>query len=245
MNKILPFLLLLVLPAWSFGQCTPVADFGDEPFGVSPDTVQNFTMGLINNLYTQQIDVKVPADGSFAGVPFIMVDSAEVLSISGLPNGLELVCNPNATADCTYLPDSVGCALITGIPTESGTFDLVINLRVYTTIIPYDLPFTGYRITIEGPSAVANPAELKFSISAPLPNPANEKATFIITAPYSGTGKFRVFDLVGKEIYAKDVLFKQGKNRMDYGTVALPEGIYLYRIDAFNETITSRMVVTH
>lgn len=245
MKKLLLLFSGLLLSTWTFGQCTPMTDFGDEPYGVAPDTVENFVDGMVNSVYSQQIDVKVPVDGGFAGAPFIEVDSAEVISIDGLPPGLTVDCAENAVTECTYLPGTVGCAVITGIPTSGGEYELVVNLRVYTTVIPYDLPFTGYKIFIEGSSGLDAYGDLSFQLASPRPNPSDEAATIGISARKSGEAVFQVFDLVGKRVFSNTVRLSQGENTIRYETAQLPEGVYIYRVDAFGETMTSRLVIAH
>ena len=149
MKKLLLLTIILATAALSYGQCTPNTDFGNQPFGVAPDTVVNFVPASVNNIYSQQIDVKVPTDAAFADLPFVTVDSATVLAISGLPNGLTLECAGNAFNPCTYLAGTVGCAVISGIPTVAGTFDLSIDLMIYSNLgaVPYS--FDGYKILVD------------------------------------------------------------------------------------------------
>ena len=245
MKKLLLSGLGLLFSVWTFGQCEPIADFGDSAYGVAPDTVVNFLDGSVNTIYSQQIDMKIPLNGDFAGASFILVDSAQVTSIDGLPPGLTLECNGNAGTECTYLAGTEGCAVISGIPTSGGTYDLIINLTVFTNVSPIPLPFTGYRIFIDGPTGLNDAPVLKLQLSDAKPNPARDKATIQIKAKNSGTGLFRVFDLVGKVVYSKPLILTQGINKLEYLTSDLPEGVYIYRVDAFGESMTSRLVVIH
>lgn len=247
MKKLLLLTVAIATAAFSYGQCTPDTDFGTQPFGVAPDTLVNFMSGEINSLYSQQIDVKVPLNAGFAGAPFIMVDSAQVLSIEGLPEGVALECNGNAITPCTYLSGTEGCAIISGIPTQGGTFDLTIMLMVYSSIGATPYPFGGYKIFIEGGSSVGlDPFDnLGFKMGTAIPNPAHLSATIMVESKQNGMGEFRVFDLVGKEVSLKNVRLNQGSNKITYNTSQLPEGVYIYRLDAFGETMTSRLVIVH
>lgn len=145
MKKLLLLTISLATAALSYSQCTPNTDFGDLPFGVAPDTLVNFVSGSVNNVYSQQIDVKVPTDGGFAGFP-VAVDSATVSSIDGLPPGLALECNGNAVTACTYLAGSEGCALISGIPTQGGTYELTINLMIIQFLVLFRMRLTGMKL---------------------------------------------------------------------------------------------------
>lgn len=245
MKKLLLLTISLATAALSYSQCTPETDFGDQPFGVAPDTIVNFMAGSVDNIYSQQIDVKVPVDGSFANAPFVVVDSAQVLSISGLPEGLTLQCNGNAVTNCMYLAGSEGCGVISGIPTEAGTFELTIDLMVYTNLSPIPYSFPGYRIVVDGPTGIDENDFLSFKMEDIRPNPANSSTTLFLESKSSGKAEFRVFDLVGKEVYSREVLLTQGRNKITYNTTSLPEGVYIYRLDAFGESMTSRLVVVH
>lgn len=244
MKKLLLFTLAIAAATFSYGQCTPTTDFGDAPFGVAPDTLVNFVSGEINSLYIQQIDVKVPIDGSFVGAP-IPVDSARVLSIDGLPEGLTLECAGNASTPCTYLGGTIGCAVISGVPTQAGNFELTIILEIYTAFGPIPFPFGGYTIFIEGPVGLDPYDNLAFKMGDIRPNPAHLSATLMVDSRESGKGEFRVFDLVGKEVYFKNIRLNQGSNKITYNTSELSEGVYIYRLDAFGETMTSRIVIVH
>lgn len=245
MKKLLLLTIFLASAAYSQGQCTPETDFGDEPFGVAPDTIVNFVEGEINNLYFQQIDVKVPENGGFAGFPTIPVDSARVLEIAGLPNGLTYECAGNAATPCTYIGGTIGCAIISGIPEEAGTFELTVTLQIYTPVLNTPLPFDGYRIVVDGPLGLESNDNLSFKMDNVRPNPANTLATIFVDSKKSGFAEFRVFDLVGKEVHTAKTRLVQGKNKIEYATAQLPEGVYIYRLDAFGESMTSRLVVVH
>ena len=244
MKQILLFASLLFISNLTMGQCVPVADFGDDPFGIEPDTIVNLLSGEVDVLYIQQIDVKVPSDGAFADLPFIAVDSASIGSITGLPPGLTLECAGNAFTECTYLGGTIGCAVISGIPESGGTFDLVIQLLVHTNglgSIPF--PFEGYTIVIEGPVGI----EETFAIQSMSiqPNPANDMVRFNANTIKSGNGTLRIFDLVGKEVHQQSLKLSSGSNQINYATSALPEGVYICRFEAFGESQTRRLVVVH
>lgn len=240
MKKLLLLTLSIAAAAFSYGQCTPNTDFGDMLFGVAPDTIVNFVSGEVNSMYYQQIDVKIPAEASG-----FTVDSAQVLSIEGLPEGLTLECGGTAVSPCTFLP-GIGCAFISGIPTQGGNFNLTIILQVYAGFIQLPFTYEGYKIFIEGgTSGIESNNNLGFKMGNAIPNPAHLSATISVESKQSGMGEFRVFDLVGKEVFLKNVRLNQGSNKITYNTSELPEGVYIYRLDAFGETKTSRLVIVH
>jgi hypothetical protein len=231
----------------SMAQCEPMFDFGEEPFGVMPDTIMGFVDGEVGVLYTQQIDVKIPTDGAFADAPFLTVDSVSIITILGLPGGLTLDCAENTSTACTYLGGSTGCAVISGVPFSGGEYELGIVLNVYANLsgFPTEIPyqFDGYSITIDGPVGVEDNMIVE-SIQLQ-PNPANNVVNLVANTTKSGNGTFMIFDLVGKQVHQESVQVSSGTNTISYNTNELPEGIYICKFEAFGESHASRLVVVH
>lgn len=244
MRQILLLASCFFITQLAMAQCEPIFDFGDEPFGIEPDTIAGLMDGEVDVLYVQQIDVKVPADGSFLDLPFILVDSASISQIIGMPPGLSIECNGDAWGDCTYLGGSTGCAVISGIPESGGTFDLTIMLEVHTNglgSVPF--AFEGYSINIEGPVGVEETLAIQSLKIGP--NPASNNVRLMASTLKSGEGTLRVMDLVGKEIYQQTVRLAAGSNQVDFSASSFPEGVYIVRFDAFGESQSRRMVVVH
>src|SRR5690606_1688135 len=118
--------LLLGSGIVAIAQCTPDPMYADSTFGVWPDTTTNFMPADLDQPYLQQLDLIVPASAADLGESFpdFPLDSVEFLGISGLPAGLTYQCNSQTGAPCTYLPEQLGCGVISGVPTESGVFEL-------------------------------------------------------------------------------------------------------------------------
>lgn len=232
-------------------QCEPMADFGNELFGVSPDTIANFAPAEINVLYVQQIDVKVPTDGSFVSpeAAFASIDSISIVGIVGMPSGLDYECAALLTTPCTIPGGETGCGLISGVPTESGTFDLQVQLIVWANLlgnpIPIDFVLEGYRIEVSNPLSSKGVEALKFAIKANVPNPARDVTSLSVDAPNSTLAVLTVYDLVGKPVEVKNIWLNAGSNRIPLKTGQLPTGLYVYRIDAFGESLSSRFAVAH
>lgn len=243
MKQIILLIIGFSLAHFGFSQCEPMTDFGDEPFGVAPDTVINFVGGELNTIYGQQIDVKIPESVQELGFD-IMVDSATITGIVNLPPGLEIICNPTASSPCTYLGGTIGCGVIQGIPTQGGTYELTVNILFYTQFfgaLPFE--FEGYSIEIEGTVGIADSEKGGLNILPARPNPANIKSEIRTESDEQGEASLSVYDMVGKEVSTTRVFITPGINSIKYDTSSLPEGVYIYRIDAFGQSATSRLVV--
>jgi len=229
-------------------QCVPETDFGDEAFGVNPDTIVNFAPAAINTFYVQQIDVLVPENGGFVGLDFATVDSASISSISGLPAGLTYECADQLSTPCTFPGGSLGCGVISGIPSQAGVFELDVVLTIYGSFLgtALDVPFPveNYRIVVDGPVNTQEAAALRFGLSPSVPNPAVGHTRLQLQAPRPEMAFVTVFDLVGKKVMEVAHMLQAGGNEIPMELHGLETGIYIYRVDAFGESLSGRFVVS-
>lgn len=246
MKQFLLSLSFLLTAAFSWAQCEPVFDFGDAEWGVAPDTVTNLNDGTINSVYSQQVDVLVPVDGEPFGSPIpIVVDSASLSQVAGLPAGLSFECNSPLATPCTFLGGSQGCGVISGIPTEAGVFDLVITVQVYYDLFgnPSSLPVLveGYRIEISDPlSDGVEETATEFSL---FPNPAQTSFELNFEHQHSEDVQITVFDIVGKEALSITRRAQPGNNEFTVPVEGLRQGTYIVRLEGMKLSATKRLVV--
>ncbi len=251
MKQIFTLAFSVFFAALVYGQCQPMTDFGEQPFGVSPDTIVNFAPAQINMLYTQQIDVKVPSNGAFidAALALATIDSASIALIEGLPTGLSYTCQNLLVTDCTFPGGATGCGVIAGIPLEAGTFELNIVIIIYGTIpflgaTTFPLPVQGYRIEVADPLNAQQIARPSFQLLPNMPNPCNVFTDIQLESPGYDQALISVYDLVGKQVLERNIRLVPGKNSMRLETHSLRTGMYVYRIDAFGERLSGRFAVS-
>lgn len=245
MSRFLFFLIFISSVVSGYSQCQPSTNFGNEVYGISPDTIENFDVGYLNQFYSQQVDVKIPNNAAFAGMPFISVSYGKMEYLNGLPPGLSYQCAKTASQPCSYIP-GIGCMVVSGTPTQAGIFPLDIKLKIYTSLSQtYNISLEGYYIEIQEPVGIKNQTVQKLKIENPAPNPAHDLTKFKIESIEHGKAEIRVFDLVGKEIYHKNHRIEPGVNSLKYNTSQLPEGVYIYRIEAFEQSATGRLYIVH
>jgi hypothetical protein len=233
-------------------QCTPNQLYADSVYGVWPDTTENFMSGMANVFYSDTLNILVPTnagliDPGFAG---FTIDSVAFDSVSNLPPGLSVVCNSQTAAPCTYLSNQVGCGLIEGIPTTTGTYDMVLNVTAYTTlgffVLPVPQSFGGYSITINANNVgLAEMGLEALSNVRTVPNPANSSLRVEFTLGRSTSGRVLLFNLVGEEVANQRFTGRQGLNVVPMNVEQLENGIYLYKVQAGGKTFTGRVVVDH
>jgi hypothetical protein len=170
------FLLISLLCCFvtqtAMSQCSPAGhNWGSASFGISPDPQfsQNVASGTVGEAYSQVMYLKCPSNigNVIPGSPYaaMAIDSLRLNGVDILVGGnyvsvetigLSLACN-NGT--CVFLPTQTYCGDLTGTPTMSGTWPLVLNVNVFFFIgssISVQHNFEGYELVIEPAAAPAN-----------------------------------------------------------------------------------------
>ncbi len=243
---------IIILVAYSAGaQCTPNQLYADSVYGVWPDTTENFMPGVVNTFYTDTLHLLVPTDAGLIDPAYagFTIDSVAFDSVSNMPPGLSVICNSQTPAPCTYLPSQVGCGLIEGTPTTTGTYEMVLHVTAYTTlgffVLPVPQEFGGYSISINANMGLADMGLGTLSNVRTVPNPANSILRVEFTLGRSSNGRVVLFNLVGEEVADQRFTGRQGLNTVPMNVEQLENGIYLYKVQAGGKTFTGRVVVDH
>ncbi len=251
MKKTLLLTFSLLVGVGASAQCTPDPLYADSVFGVWPDTTENFKAAFLNQFYSDTLNLIVPTNAADIPhdppYPAITIDSIQMVSIDGLPDGISVLCNSQTPAACTYLPTQLGCGLLEGTPTALGTYPLTLNVRVwYTFLFPVsmDVSFPGYEIVVsELNTAINTPVLPAFSNVRNVPNPFTTRTNIEFQAGRAGSARVRVFDLVGEQVWDQIIQTKVGANRVPFEGGDLPAGVYLFKIQSGNDTYTGRMAL--
>lgn len=249
-TPILALLFSFGLFTMGVSQCTPDPLYADSVFGVWPDTMTNFPPAVLNQGYFAQIDILVPNNASLIpgfSLPPLPIDSGSVETVLGLPAGLTYTCNSQTSNDCTFLASQQGCATITGIPTETGTFilnlDLVAHLVLLGSPISVPIAFDGYRIVVtEEPLSIEDLNRDQPGLYQNKPNPFKASTIIPFYLHRNEVVKLRVMDMLGQEVDFEEIQGKRGDNNFIYQPEGLESGIYLYSIETSAGIITKRMI---
>jgi hypothetical protein len=251
MKQTLLAVLFLAISGSAWAQpCTPDPLYADSVFGVWPDTTENFAAATIGLPYAQTLNLIVPAEAGLVDPQFagLVIDSVGFIGITGLPNGLAVACNSQTPAVCTYITGQLGCGVITGTPTQIGTFPLSVNVLAHASIfgnvlsVPYS--FTGYRIVVnDNSTAIEGPHSANQGQVRNVPNPFSYRTSFEFELGRSATVELFVFNLLGEELWSRSVAGRVGANRVQFDGQELPEGVYLYKMVTGGTTQTGRMIV--
>ena len=149
-------------------QCEIDYDFGDEPWGVSPDPTlgETFDTGMLGASYDDVLHIKVPSnanvidetlnypidsvqvfqdlindEGTYLGVVF--VDTATQDQFFADELGLQVTFNNNGSSPTPYsfLPGGQYCASITGEPTRAGLYSVKLDVVVYVNFAGTSVPY--------------------------------------------------------------------------------------------------------
>lgn len=249
MMKTLLLAALVVAGLQVSAQCVPNQIYADSVYGVWPDTTENFVSGMVNTFYSDTLTLLVPSQANLIdpSLPPITLDSVQMTSVTGLPPGITVSCNSQTGGACTYLPNQVGCGLLEGTPTVTGTYPITINVMAYAYFIgvqSFPQAFTGYSITIApAASGIGDIAVLTLDGVKNVPNPFTDHTTIEFNLAKSGTAQVKVFNLVGEQLWKTTVQGKPGSNRVPFTRTTLENGIYLYSVEAGGVNFTGRMMV--
>ncbi len=136
MKTILLLLSILLTGVLQSQTCMINPDFiASSKYGFYPNAIVGFAGGRVGVQYNQSITVKARLDTTVmvVGLTHICFTRYELVSppnVSnfGLPPGLALQGIPT---DLKTPANAVSCALITGVPTTAGTFNLSFQIKRY------------------------------------------------------------------------------------------------------------------
>jgi len=247
--------------AWTnlSAQCNADFDFGTVEYGASPDASlgEQFAQGTAGVPYSDVFHVLVPVDASAIDPAFALpLDSVQLISatlldpITGAPLdfaalGLTITSNNGGTAadPCTFLAGGQYCAEIAGVPTQSGAFQMSLDVLAWVTVFgipigqPY--PFTGYTLDLlpAGGNAVAE-AQNALGLRV-WPNPSAGAAT--VSWDAQGPAAVEVRDGIGRLIYSEALVATPGT--WDLAAAGVDAGTYLVTVAEGGRRSTVRVAV--
>lgn len=263
MKKILLFTIACTLFGSAvFAQCTADYDFMGEPFGVSPDPLlgESFEVGELGVSYEDVIHIKVPVNASDIDdlLPDAPIDSLELVSVELIDGGgasmmiqdigLDVTCNNNGDSvnDCTFLGGSQYCALLSGVPTQEGEWQMIVTVlghaTVFGVVISQDLAFDQYTFIVGEDSGIEE-AKASVDLKQNSPNPFVDQTTISFDLNVSSVVNFTVTNLLGEVVYGEQFIGKVGNNKLIFDADQVEAGIYLYSIESYGKRQTKRMVV--
>jgi len=245
MMKRLLLLVVIVGAAISVNaQCVPNTSI-TQP-GIYPDSATGLSSGVINQPYNQVLQLRIPTDTTvviFGNTQNVTINSITLTSFTGLPPGITYACNPGS---CVFPGGSNGCALLSGTPTQAGTFNPVAITNTSGTIIGFPInqvdTINYYTIVINTASGIAGNQKLKFELMQNDPNPFSNHTDIKFTVGHQSIVTLKVFNLIGKEVIHKSIQCQAGRNNYRLLGDDLLPGVYMYTLSDGITTYTRRMI---
>lgn len=252
-RTLLTLTALFAFGALSAQVCIPNPAYADESFGIWPSPEEGFEVATINVMYNQVIDFKIPSDPAEipdfpGGFPGVTIDSIHVLNVAGLPNGVWFECQSHSTGECTFYTEQQGCGLLTGTPTEAGTFPLTIEINAFVSIFggdPTAYSFSDFELVVSDPTGVDELSQFGMVLNQNAPNPFSDQTTIEFKLDQPVAVDFNIYNLLGKVVHAEQINTTVGTNRIEVSAAALnmAPGIYLYSLGVDGEMVTRKMIV--
>lgn len=218
-------------------QCTP--DNNMPKGSISPEFIK---IGYKDVAYSEVIYFRAPSDTSTlvgnTRVP-VRIDSMEITGVKGLPAGFNYNC---FTANCRFNGGESSCLTLTGTPTQTGVYPLVVYISTYPTLKGFvDVPLpvqndsnTRYTLFIYGTvGVVENTFENSISV---FPNPA--KDLLHIGSLSNQNLMAQLFDVSGKMQLEQSVVLSA-----TIDLKGLSKGIYILKLSNNTQHITRKVVV--
>lgn len=225
-------------------QCTPDQTI-TKP--LVPDSATGLPHAYANAQYGTTIQLKVPGSALYMGIT-VTIDSIKIVSVTGLPSSFSYVCN--IPSNRAWPGNSFGCIYLSGNPSDAqqNTVNpIIVTIRAFGKLMgapqTVDQPNDNYKIIIEMPQGIADVNSTKFSIDQNIPNPFTSETVIDYNVGKTGPVSFKVFNMLGKEVYCTQIRSEMGRNSYTYKPVNLGPGIYMYSIGSGQNTIVKRMII--
>ncbi len=231
MKKVILTLFTAIISLSAYAQCTPDASITTT--GVFPAILDT---GDLNQPYNQVIQYFIVRDTAvtFQGQNInATIDSITITGVKGLPAGLSYGCH---NADCAAPGGQPGCVTLSGTPTESGIFPLVVYIRIKARAFLGPLPINqnvndsnGRLFIAIRPIATNSIASQQ--ISKDIYAFENNKTLQVwLNQNNNEITNCMLTDLTGKTVLFNNQFTKDNFGAMQANTAGLNNGIYLLQV---------------
>jgi len=268
MKKLMLTLLSLsFLGLVSAQDCDPNQIYADSSNGIYPlpyDSIISPNGGItecaiIGQPYEFVFTIVVGDTLTFGDFKFPL-DSIRVISVDGLPVGLNYACSPST---CSFPSNSFSCAVIYGTPTganTTGDYDLTIVGEAFINGSPLPLglnfpdpnllpgKYTLKLLPDDGTPCSTTDARESLAGKVSLtsrPNPTAGPLQIEISSKLFGKFNFKVLDLLGQTVYNSSIELTEGRNQFDFDGSQLSDGMYIIMLEGEAGSLTHKITIQH
>ena len=234
--------------------CTPVWPVGGGP-GIMPDSATNLPIAHQSEPYNAEVHFKVPFDTTAVVAGFtvdVEVQNITVESVTGLDaipatTPFTYVTNPSTGV---FPGDSLGCVLISGVPSSSsfGEYPIVVNVTANAFVpslsIPISQPATidYYKIVVDyGLNATIVDSRAKGLTAVPSTTNAITSLRYFVSN--ASEVKVRVMNNLGQTVLQKSIQAEAGSNESSLDLSAFTNGLYLVSLQDGENKMTTRVAL--
>jgi hypothetical protein len=210
-----------------------------EPGQICPEVLPDGYLGIT---YNQTVTILPPSSAIAYEIQFPIV-KIKIATIENLPPGITY----KVSATELY-PDTAYCVLLSGVPTETGTFDISITVIPYVDFLgnvfeaPAVVNDTSVTISVYEPNAIENIPDDEFCIIGNQPNPFSEATVLGFTVDISSQVNLCIYNYLGVLIYSETLDAKPGENFFRFNGNQIPPGCYIYTIVNEKDSYSGKMV---
>lgn len=236
-------LLTLIIGAIGFtnanAQCTP-----DNLLNGTGVYFDETNVPCINEYYSNTIQMAIVNDTTVFSIP-ASLDSVRITSITGIPSGMSHECaSPNCTVVASAGSHTQTCVVISGTPTETGSYNIQFTADLYALgsklTQVFDIPGT----VIDCINGIDN-NNFSQSISV-YPQPTKDNTIISFNIEKSIYASISITDIHGKnDIAVYDGIINSGKTDLPLNehTSKLTKGVYLITTQLDNDIITKKLII--
>lgn len=245
---LLLFTFLLWMSAQQMSaQCTPDPGCVDDtvPGQICPASLPD---GTISSPYSQVLTIIPPSSADLPLIGTVTITKIVLTSIANLPPGISF--QSNSTGNI-FMVGTKYCVLLSGTPTDTGTYHLIITAEAYFTFlgIPTHQPYsdsTTYSIKIKSVNSdVAELISHEHFFVPELPNPFTSSDKIRVNSYISQPLALHIFNCFGQKVYEEKSNAVTGDYYFNFNGAGFSNGIYIYSISNGNRNYTGRLILTY
>jgi hypothetical protein len=248
-NYFLSAVLALGLSINAMAQvCTPDVNRMDL---VYPKNSADVTPAIVNTAYEQVFYFKIPVDTtiSYLGNNIDgIINTLTLVDVQNVPAGMSYECN---VPSCAFPGGGNGCMVISGTPTQTGNFNIVLKTRtnvtgylngfpITTTDLDQDFPIT---IVVNADNTVSTQSVNNKNKVSVYPNPTTSQARVDISAAKGGSAEISVVNLVGHRVFNTKVENFNGSYTHILNKSTLGSGLFFVYVNINGKETVSKLII--
>ena len=234
MKQYLHYILFLCIPILTgiqvYSQCEP--DTGcisiNNTGAFCPEILPDL---ILDQPYEEVLTIIPPSEYEYEG-NILNIVYIEIDSVLNFPPGITYDTNAGR-----LYADSAYCVLISGIPTQTGVFNLELFVTPYIQIPlfgiikgPQTIDKTSVVLTVQNVTSTELAETRQFEVLQNVPNPFSQSTRIGFYSPINDNINLKIYSILGELIYEESRLVVPGEHFFHFDGSGLMAGTYLYLV---------------